>query len=86
MEGDPLLECRQQGACCQPLLLARIGFSDLRMKKEELCNSRSKSKCRCDLSAIPWKCVFIAKVDMGRFIGPRQIEVQLIEGERPFQE
>jgi len=56
------------------------------MKKEELCNSRSKSKCRCDLSAIPWKCVFIAKVDMGRFIGPCQIEVQLIEGERPFQE
>ena len=53
VEGDPLLECRQQGACYPPLLLARIGFSNLRMKKNELCSGRSEGERRCDLSAIP---------------------------------
>jgi hypothetical protein len=58
-----------------------IGFSDLRMK-EELCSG----KRRCDLSAIHRKYIFIAEVDMGRFIEPRWNKVQLIDGERSFQE
>jgi hypothetical protein len=31
----------------------KIGFFDLRMKKEELCSGKSEGKRRCDLSAIP---------------------------------
>ena len=34
----------------------------------------------------PLEYIFIARVDMGRFIEPCQNKVQLIEGERPFQE
>ena len=84
-EEDPLLVCRQQGACHLPLLFARIGFFGLRMEKE-LCNGKSKGEHKCDFSAITWKYIFIAEVDMGRFIEPRRNKVQLIEGERPFQE
>ena len=63
MEGDPPLECCQQDVCRPPLLLAKIGSSDLRMK-EELCSGKSRGECRCDLSGIPLKYAFIAKVDM----------------------
>ena len=56
------------------------------MKKEELCSGKSEGKRRCDLSAIPWKYILITEVDMGRFIEPHRSKVQLIEGERLFQE
>jgi hypothetical protein len=67
-EGDPLLECHQQGACHPPLFFTKIGLSGLRMKKEGLCGSRSKGECRLVLLAILWKQIFIARVDKGRFI------------------
>ena len=70
MEGDPLLECRQQDTCHPPLFLAKIEFSDQRMKKKELCSGKSKGERRYDLSAIPWMYIFITEVDTGRFIGP----------------
>ena len=61
-------------------------FLDLRMRKEKLCSGKSEGECRCDLLAIPWRYIFIAEVGMGRFIEPCWIEMQLMEGERPFWE
>ena len=51
VEGDPLLERHQQGACHPRLLSSRTGFSNLWM--EELCSGSSEGERRCDLSAIP---------------------------------
>jgi hypothetical protein len=54
--------------------------------KKELCSGKSEGERRYDLSAILWKYIFIDKVNMGRFIEPHRNKVQLIEGERSFQE
>jgi len=54
------------------------------MRKEKLCIGESKGEYRCNLSATPWRYIFIAEVGMGGFIEPRWIEMQLIDGKRPF--
>jgi len=43
----------RQGVAVRHCSWLKIGFSNLRMK-EELCSGKSESKCRCDLSTIPW--------------------------------
>ena len=79
---DPLLEIHRWGACRSPFLLT--GWI-LGSRKEKLCSGESKGECRYDLSAIPWGYIFIAKVDVGRFIEPCWIEMQWMEGKRPLQ-
>ena len=49
----PGMQRSQQGVCHPPFLLAKIGFSDLRMKKEELSSGKSGGECRYDLLVVP---------------------------------
>jgi hypothetical protein len=62
------------------IALDKVDSLDLKARKGELCGGKNEGKCRYDLSAISWRCIFIAKTSVNRFIGQHWIEMQLMEG------